>query len=590
MTDIRSPICVIAGHVDHGKTSILDTIRGTAIQSGEAGGITQAIGASIIPLETIKKVCGPLLDQLKMEFNIPGLLFIDTPGHEAFTNLRKRGGNLADIAILVIDVNEGFKPQTHETIKILQQYKTPFIIAANKIDLVSGWQQKEGALIKRINDQFDQVKERLDNGIYTIVGELSKYGFNSERFDRVDDFTKEIAIVPCSAKTGEGMAELLMVLAGLAQKFLNDCLTCFVEGPAKGTILEVKEEQGFGTTVDAIIYDGTLNVNDTIVIGGIGEPITTKVRSLLLPLPLEEMRDRKTNFKRFDKISAATGVKIVAPGLNEVIAGMPLREASTANLEEIQEEVNKEIQDVLIEVDVDGIIVKADTIGSLEALTNLLKKEDIMIRKGSVGTISKKDINDAHANMEKDPLQGAILGFNVEMNDEAEALARDLGVQIITNEIIYKLIEDYREWYEAAMKAQEAKELDGVVRPCKIQVMHGYVMRQSNPAIVGVDIIAGTLATNTPLMKDKKVLTTVKSIQHEKESLSKAEAGKQVAVSLPGVMIGRQISEGDILYSAVPAEDFQKMKKLKRHLSAKEIEILKEIANMMREDNSVWGI
>lgn len=590
MTDIRSPICVLAGHVDHGKTSILDTIRGTAIQSGEAGGITQAIGASIIPLEIIQKICGPLLDKLKLDFNIPGLLFIDTPGHEAFTNLRKRGGNLADIAILVVDINEGFKPQTHETIKILQQYKTPFIIAANKIDLVSGWQQKEGPLLKRINDQHDQVKERLDNGLYTIVGELSKYDFNSERFDRVDDFTKEIAIVPCSAKTCEGMAELLMVLVGLAQKFLNECLTCVVQGPAKGTILEVKEEQGLGTTIDAIIYDGTLDVDDTIVIGGLVKPITTKVRSLLQPLPLAEMRDKKTKFKRIEKAHAATGVKIVAPGLNEVIAGMPIREASTADLEEIQDEVNKEIQDVLIEVDIHGIIVKADTIGSLEALTNLLKKEEILIRKGTVGTISKKDVDDAHANMERDKLQGAILGFNVEVNQEAEALAKELNIQIITNEIIYKLIEDYQKWHASAMKSQEAKELDGVVRPCKIEIMRGYVMRQSNPAIVGVDVLAGTLATNTPLMKNKKVLTTVKSIQHEKENLQKVEAGKQVAVSLPGVMVGRQINEGDVLYSAISPEDFQKMKKLKQHLSPKEIEILKEIANMMREDNPVWGI
>lgn len=590
MADTRSPICVLAGHVDHGKTSILDTIRGTAIQKGEAGGITQAIGASIIPLDTIQKICGPLLKQLKMNFDIPGLLFIDTPGHEAFTNLRKRGGNLADIAILVVDINEGFKPQTHETIKILQQYKTPFIIAANKIDLISGWQQKEGPLLKRINDQHNQVKERLDNGLYTIVGEISKYGFQSERFDRVDDFTKEIAIVPCSAKTGEGMAELLMVLVGLAQKFLNDCLTCVVQGPAKGTILEVKEEKGLGTTIDAIIYDGTLNVNDTIVIGGLVKPITTKVRSLLQPLPLAEMRDKKTKFKRIEKAMAATGVKIVAPGLNEVIAGMPIREASTANLEEIQDEVNKEIQDVLIEVDINGIIVKADTLGSLEALTNLLKKEEILIRKGTIGTISKKDVTDAHANMEKDILQGAILGFNVKVNQEAEALAKELNVQIMTNEIIYKLIEDYQKWYSAAMKSQEAKELDGVVRPCKIEIMRGYVMRQSNPAIVGVDVLAGTLATNTPLMKKRKVLTSVKSIQHEKESLNKVEAGKQVAISLPGVMVGRQINEGDILYSAISPEDFQKMKKLKRHLSPEEIEILKEIANMMREDNPVWGI
>ncbi len=590
MADIRSPICVLAGHVDHGKTSILDKIRGTAIQKGEAGGITQAIGASIIPLDTIKKICGGLLQQLKMGFTIPGLLFIDTPGHEAFTNLRIRGGSLADIAIVVIDINEGFKPQTKETIEILKQSKTPFLVAANKIDLISGWQEKEGNLIDKIKNQSEQVRLDLDKKLYNVVAKLAEYNFKSERYDRVESFTKEVAIVPCSAKTGEGIPELLMVLVGLAQRFLNECLECYVEGPAKGTILEVKEETGLGTTVDVIIYDGTLNVNDTIVIGGLDKPITTKVRALLLPLPLAEMRDKKTKFKRVDKVTAATGVKISAPDLNDVIAGMPLREAASTNLEEIQKQVEKEIKDILIETDKMGVIVKADTIGSLEALTNLLKKEKITIRKASVGTITKKDITDAHANLEKDALQAVVLGFNVDINQEAEELARDLKIQVLTNNIIYKLIEDYQKWHDAAMRQQEAKELEGLVRPCKLQILKGYVFRQSNPAIVGVDVLVGTLSTGTPLMKNKRKLTTVKSIQHEKESLTKVETGKQVAISLPGVMVGRQINEGDVLYSAIPEEHFRKLKKFKRYLRPEEVDLLKEIANMMRDDNPVWGI
>ena len=143
---------VVLGHVDSGKTSILDKIRGTGVQGREAGGITQAIGASIIPIETIKKICGKLLDSLNIKLTLPGLLFIDTPGHAAFVNLRKRGGNLADIAILVININEGLMPQTIESINILKQYKTPFIIAVNKIDLVNGWRsQKEKSLLKSIS-------------------------------------------------------------------------------------------------------------------------------------------------------------------------------------------------------------------------------------------------------------------------------------------------------------------------------------------------------------------------------------------------------------------------------------------------------
>ena len=253
---IRSPLCVVLAHVDHGKTSILDKIRGSAITKGEAGGITQAIGASIIPLEIIKKICGKLLEALNMKFTIPGLLFIDTPGHASFTSLRKRGGNLADIAILVIDINEGLKPQTIESIEILKQYKTPFIIAANKIDLISGWQPKDMPIITNIEQQGENIRKLLDKKIYELVGKLAERGFNSERFDRVDDFTKSIAIVPTSAKTGEGIPELLMVLTGLAQKFLEKCLNCDTQGPAKGTILEgcsLRTEEGIITIKAEII-------------------------------------------------------------------------------------------------------------------------------------------------------------------------------------------------------------------------------------------------------------------------------------------------------------------------------------------------
>ncbi|MFH2028259.1 MAG: translation initiation factor IF-2, partial [Nanoarchaeota archaeon] len=322
---IRSLICTTLGHVDHGKSSILDKIRGTAIVKGEAGAITQAIGASIIPLDTIKNICGSLLSALNMKLRIPGLLFIDTPGHAAFTNLRKRGGNLADIAILVIDINEGLKPQTIESIEILKNYKTPFVIAANKIDLVSGWQKKEGNLIKKIQQQTQQMQEVLDNKVYTLVGKLSELGFESERFDRVDNYSKQIAIVPTSAQTGEGIPELLMVLTGLAEKYLEKCLECDVKGMAKGTVLEVKEVIGLGTCMDAIIYDGTLKKNDTIVIGSLTEPIVAKVKGLFEPTPLSEMRDKKSKFKSIQAAIAATGVRINASGTEEVVAGMPIR-------------------------------------------------------------------------------------------------------------------------------------------------------------------------------------------------------------------------------------------------------------------------
>jgi translation initiation factor 5B len=296
----RKVLVTVVGHVDHGKTSLLDKIRRSAVTSGEAGAITQAIGVSIIPIETIKKICGKLLDALGDKITVPGLLTIDTPGHAAFTSLRKRGGSLADIAILVIDINEGFKPQTIESIEILKSNKVPFIVATNKIDLLPGWKYDENKnLLQNISELGHQEQGEFEKKMYEIVGKFGELGIQAERFDRVSDYTKQVALVPLSAHTGQGIPELLMVLTGLAQKYLEQSLQVEIEGNAKGTILEVKEEKGLGTTVDTIIYNGALKVNDNLIIGNIGEPIVVKVRALLEPVELSEMRDKKGKFKNF---------------------------------------------------------------------------------------------------------------------------------------------------------------------------------------------------------------------------------------------------------------------------------------------------
>ncbi|MBW2984190.1 translation initiation factor IF-2 [Candidatus Woesearchaeota archaeon] len=592
MQKIRQVIAAIEGHVDHGKTSILDRIRGTSVVTGEAGRITQAIGASIIPLSTIQKVCGPLLQTLKMQFTIPGLLFIDTPGHAAFTALRKRGGNLADIAIVVIDMNEGIMPQTEEAIQILKTYKTPFIIAANKIDLIPGFKHKEGKpIIQTISEQDTKTNGQIETKLYELVGKLHELGFESERFDRVQDYTKQIAIVPTSAETGDGIPELLMVMTGLAQKYLESGLKCDLEGQAKGIILEVKEEKGLGTTVDVILYDGNLKRNDQIVIGSLTEPIVTKVRALLEPAPLAEMREKKTKFKPVQAVTAATGVKISAPQLEGTIAGMPLLSATPQTIDQAKQEVQKEIKEVLIQTDTSGIIVKADTLGSLEAVDKLLKEKGVSIRKATIGNITRKDIAESGSIYEQDPFKSVILGFNVHISPDALETAKTTKSKILTNAVIYKLIEDFEKWCEEEKKRQEEKQLDVLVRACKVQIMPGYVFRQSNPAVFGVDVLEGVLKVSTPMMKaDGSRLSEVKGLQQEQENIEKAERGKQVAVSMGKVTIGRQINEGDILYSDVPEEDFRKLKELKKHLSKEEIALLKEIANIKRKENPVWGI
>ncbi len=586
MNSIRSPICTVVGHVDHGKSSILDYVRHSNIIKGEAGAITQAIGASVVPLETIREICGPMLDTLKIKFNIPGLLFIDTPGHAAFTNLRKRGGTLADIAILVVDINEGFKPQTIEALEILKQEKTPFIVAANKIDLLPGWNTNKENLLKSISKQSQDVQKHLDTKIYELVGRIYEFGFQSERFDRVENYTKQVAIIPVSAKTGEGIPELLMVITGLAQKYLESCLKCDISGPAKGTVLEVKRDKQMGVSLDVIIYDGTLKKGDYLVIGGMEQPIVTKPRSFFTPMPLSEMRDKKAVFKSYDEVNAAAGVRISAPDIEEVVAGMPLMSCSEKDIEKTKEIIQNQISQVIIEKDEEGIILKADSLGSLEALVKVFRESDITIRRASIGNISKKDIIDAESNYEKDPLKTVIIGFNVSINDDAKSDK----VKIFTNDIIYKLIENFEKWVQGEKKRREAEEVDSLVRPCKIKVMKGYVFRQNNPAVVGVDILTGKVKTGIRLMKDIEPLTTVKGIQLDKKNISVAEEGKQVAVSLDKITIGRQVCEEDILYSVIPESDFRRLKELKKYLTSGEISILKEIAEMMRKENELWGI
>ncbi len=584
--ETRSVICTFMGHVDHGKSSILDKIRNTNIVESEPGRITQSIGASIVPLDTIKKIAGDLLSVLKIDITIPGLLFIDTPGHSAFTNLRKRGGNLADIAILVVDVNEGVMPQTLECIEILNTYKTPFIVALNKIDLINGWQLIDGNLVQKINSQSELIKEILDKRLYELVGKLAEQGFNSERFDRIDDYTKQVAIMPVSAKTGEGISELLVMLTGLAQKYLEHSLKVNLSGPAKGTILEVKEEAGLGTTLDVILFDGSLNVNDTIVIGSSTDPIITKVRALLEPLPLSEMRDKKSKYLKVSEVKAATGVKISAPDIKDAFAGMPIRSVKNEDIEKVKLEIKEEVEEVLLDTNDNGIIIKADSLGSLEALIKLLKEKKIAIRSASIGNINRKDIIDAETNYEKDPLTAVILGFNILPPDTAS-----IKVKVLTSNVIYKLLDDYESWKDYEKRKQQENILDTLNRPFKLEILRGCIFRQSNPAIVGVDVTFGIVKPGMPVMdKDGMELVKIKEIQLDQENVDKACKGQQVSVALPGLTVGRQISEGDILYSSIPEGHYRKMKELKDKLTMEEIEVLKEIASIMRKSNALWGV
>jgi len=589
---VRKLICSVVGHVDHGKSSILDRIRGTSVVAGEAGAITQAIGASIIPLPILKKVCGDLLDKLGMKLTIPGLLFIDTPGHAAFTNLRKRGGSLADIAVLVVDVNEGFKPQTMESIEILKAHKTPFVIAANKIDKISGWESKKDVnLLTNINNLHENTRNNIEKKLYELVEKLYNLEFQAERFDRVSDYAKELAIVPVSAITGDGIPELLMVIVGLAQKFLEKGLDIDIEGPAKGVILEVKESKGLGTTLDVILFDGTLRKNDTIVIGGLEKPIVAKVRALLEPAPLAEMMEKKTKFVQIPEAVAATGVKISAPGIDAAVAGMPIRSCKPEEIAQVEKEIQEQVDEVVVETDNEGLILKADTLGSLEAMITMLRQKNFPIRRATIGDVSKKDVLLALSNKESDPFSACVLGFNVAMGSDVSSYSKEQGIKIIQSKVIYTLLDEYEKWVAEERRKIEAKVLDTVTRPFKIQLMKGYIFRQNNPAVIGTDVLAGVVKPGVKVMtQDGTVLVPVKGMQKEQKTVSEAKKGDQVAMSFSGITVGRQVEEDEVLYSDIPEEDFKKLKEYKEYLSSEEKVILREIAQIKRNKMPLWGI
>ncbi len=588
---LRSPICSVLGHVDHGKSSLLDTIRGTTIVTAEPGAITQAIGASIVPRNVITKLAGDLLKRFSFQLSIPGLLFIDTPGHAAFTSMRKRGGSLADIALLVVDVNEGFMPQTLESIEILKQYKTPFILAANKVDLIPGWKPSgEQSILKALEKQAESVRQNVDVRVYELVGKLQELGFDAERFDRVSDYTRQVAIIPVSAKTGEGIAEVLMLIAALSQRYLADRLEITPDAPGRGVILEVKEEKGLGVTIDVILHDGMIKPGDVLLTPSLTGIIKTRVRGILMPQPLQEMRDRKASFKPVREAVAAAGVKILAPGIAEAVAGMPVRFLrDEREAEHMSRELQAEVDEVLLEEGKEGILVKADTLGSLEAVLSLLREHDIPVRKARLGPVSRRDVIDAAASQRDE--EKIILAFNTSIHADAEDLLAKERVIVIRNDIIYKLIDEYHVAVERIRREKQREALKRLTRPARIGLLPGYVFRQSNPAIVGVLVEKGVLTPGVELMReDGKKIGRVKSIQLEGESVSEAEEGKRVAVSIEGAIVGRQIEEGMTLYTFIPEHEFKEYKTYRDVLTPSEKEVLNQIATIRRKENPVWGV
>ena len=496
--DLRSPICCILGHVDTGKTKLLDKIRQTNVQEGEAGGITQQIGATYFPVEAIRQKTAVINKDGKFEFKVPGLLIIDTPGHESFSNLRSRGSSLCNIAILVVDIMHGLEPQTLESMKLLRDRKTPFIVALNKIDRLYGWKKIENngfqeSLSLQNKAVQNEFKSRLDQ---TKVA-FAEQGFNSELFYENKSMAKYVSLVPTSAHTGEGIPDMLKLIVQLTQERMVGSLMYLSE--VQATVLEVKQIEGFGMTIDVILSNGILREGDRIVLCGVEGAIKTNIRALLTPAPLKELR-LKSAYVHNKEVKAALGVKISAPGLEGAIAGSRLLVVGPDDDEsDLEDEVESDLANLFSRVERSGrgVSVQASTLGSLEALLDFLKDCKIPVANVGIGPVFKRDVMQCGIMLEKAKDYAAMLCFDVKVDKEAQAYADENGIKIFTADIIYHLFDQFTKHMDelTEKKKEESKLL--AVFPCVLSTVA--VFNKTGPIVIGVDVIDGQLRLNTPI-------------------------------------------------------------------------------------------
>lgn len=575
--DMRSPICCILGHVDTGKTKLLDKIRQTNVQGGEAGGITQQIGATYFPIDAIKTKTETMAKFEKQTFDVPGLLVIDTPGHESFSNLRSRGSSLCNIAILVIDIMHGLEQQTIESIRLLRDRKAPFIVALNKIDRLYDWQTTpNNAFRDSFEKQSRAVKDEFESRLSNIQVALAEQGLNSELYFNNKNMAKYVSIVPTSAVTGEGVPDLLWLLLELTQKRMSKQLMYLSH--VEATILEVKVVEGFGTTIDVILSNGYLREGDRIVLCGMNGPIVTNIRALLTPQPLRELR-LKSEYVHHKEVKAALGVKIAANDLEKAVSGSRLLVVGPDDdEEEMMDDVMDDLTGLLDSVDTSGkgVVVQASTLGSLEALLDFLKDMKIPVMSIGLGPVYKRDIMKASTMLEKAPELAVMLCFDVKVDKEAEQYADQEGIKIFNADIIYHLFDSFTAYQNQLLEQRRKDFLDFATFPCVLQTLQ--IINKRGPMIIGVDVLEGTLKIGTPICavkvnpttKERETLLLGKVVSLEINHQAVTEVNKSTTSAGVAVRLedpsgqqpiwGRHVDESDTLYSMISRRSIDTLK------------------------------
>ncbi|TYI34135.1 hypothetical protein ES332_A04G181900v1 [Gossypium tomentosum] len=569
--DLRSPICCIMGHVDTGKTKLLDCIRGTNVQEGEAGGITQQIGATYFPAANIRERTKELKADATLK--VPGLLVIDTPGHESFTNLRSRGSGLCDIAILVVDIMHGLEPQTIESLNLLKMRKTEFIIALNKVDRLYDWKARRNSPIgMTLKKQTKDVLSEFNRRVTYVITQFKEQGLNTELYYKNKEMGETFSIVPTSAVTGEGIPDLLLLLVQWTQKTMVEKLTFSDE--VQCTVLEVKVIEGLGTTIDVVLVNGVLHEGDQIVVFGLQGPIVTTIRALLTPHPMKEIRV-KGAYMQHKEIKAAQGIKIAAQGLEHAIAGTSIYVVGPDDdLEDIKEAAKEDMQSVMSRIDKsgEGVYVQASTLGSLEALLEFLKTPEVNIPVSGIGLgpVHKKDVMKASVMLEKKNEYATILAFDVKVTPEARELADELGVRIFIADIIYHLFDQFKAYIDGLKEERKREAADEAVFPCVLKILPNCIFNKKDPIVLGVDILEGILRVGTPICIPQREfidIGRIASIENNHKPVDSAKKGQKVAIKI----VGSNTEEQQKMYG----RHFELEDELVSHISRRSIDILK---------------
>ncbi|KAG2231544.1 hypothetical protein INT48_005047 [Thamnidium elegans] len=588
--DLRSPICCILGHVDTGKTKLLDKIRQTNVQEGEAGGITQQIGATFFPADAIEKKTAVLGADRAEKLKVPGILIIDTPGHESFTNLRSRGSSLCNIAILVVDIMHGLEPQTLESIRLLRDRKTPFIVALNKIDRLFEWKAiPDNSFLDSLAKQKPSVQAEFEKRVSETMLAFAEQGLNSQLYYKNKNFAKYVSLVPTSAHTGEGIPDMLNLLINLTQSRMSEKLMYITE--LECTVLEVKVIEGLGTTIDVVLVNGWLHEGDRIVVCGLNGPIVTTVRALLTPQPMRELRI-KSQYVHHKSVKAALGIKISAPDLEKAIAGSRLLVAGPDDdIEDLKEEVMSDLTNLMTSIDRTGhgVWVQASTLGALEALLEFLKTSKIPVSGINIGPVHKKDVVKASVMLEKAREFAVMLCFDVKVDKEAEEMAEEMGIRVFTADIIYHLFDRFQEYHASITEQKRKDQASSAVFPCVLKMIPRAVINKKDPIIIGVDVIEGTLRLGTPLCviktnaetQAREIITLGKVTSIEQnhktmEQVKKGGAGGGVAIKIECAVYetpktyGRHFEDSDELYSKVTRQSIDILKESFRNDLSKE--------------------